>query len=88
MNELVQELAKQAGFNHPDAVGMSEMYAYFDHIKFAQLIVDECIGKIESYTIPVGNCAAGEMACEWTYDALKEIRGDIQEHFATKELQK
>ena len=32
--------------------------------KFAELIVRECIDKIETYRIPVGNSAAGEMACE------------------------
>ena len=49
--------------------------------KFAELIVRECIEKIETYRIPVGNSAAGEMACEWTYDALKEIRDEIKECF-------
>ena len=52
--------------------------------KFAELIVAECINKIETYQIPVGNSAAGEMACEWTYDALKEIRNEIKEHFGVK----
>jgi len=46
--------------------------------------VCECIDKIETYRIPVGNSAAGEMACEWTYDALKEIRDDIKETFGVK----
>ena len=49
--------------------------------KFAELIVRECIDKIETYRIPVGNSASGELACEWTYDALKEIRDDIKETF-------
>jgi hypothetical protein len=49
------------------------------------LIVGECINKIETYRIPVGNSAAGEMACEWTYDALKEIRDDIKETFGVQE---
>jgi hypothetical protein len=53
--------------------------------KFAQLIVKECIHKIEKYRIPVGNSAAGEMACEWTYDALKEIRDEIKKHFGDEE---
>ena len=53
--------------------------------KFAELIVRECIDKIETYRIPVGNSAAGEMACEWTYDALKEIRDEIKEHFGVEE---
>jgi hypothetical protein len=25
------------------------------------------------------------MACEWTYDALKEIRDEIKEHFGVEE---
>lgn len=47
----------------------------------AQLVALECIDKIETYRIPVGNSSAGELACEWTYDALKEIRDDIRETF-------
>jgi hypothetical protein len=53
--------------------------------KFAELIVRECIDKIETHRIPVSNSAAGEMACEWTYAALKEIRDEIKEHFGVKE---
>ena len=52
--------------------------------KFAELIVRECIDKIETYRIPVGNSAAGEMACEWTYSAMKEIRDEIKEHFGVE----
>ena len=68
----------------------AKLQAYYDaqqdHIeKFAELIVAECIDKIETYRIPVGNSAAGEMACEWTYDALKEIRNAIKEHFGVQE---
>lgn len=37
-----------------------------------------CVDIIEAYQIPVGNSAAGEMACEWTYDALHEIRDTIR----------
>ena len=44
MNERIKELAEQAGYKHPDAVGMCEDYAYFDHQKFAELIVRECAG--------------------------------------------
>ncbi len=51
---------------------------------YGKLIVKECIDEIESYQIPVGNSAAGEMACEWTYDALKEIRQNIKDKFEIK----
>ena len=85
----IRDLAEQAGMTD-NKFGM-----YFakdkhdedgvDLEKFAELIVAECIDKIETYRIPVGNSAAGEMACEWTYDALKEIRDEIKEHFGVEE---
>jgi hypothetical protein len=53
--------------------------------KFAELIVRECIDKIETLRIPVSNTAAGEMACEWTYYALGDIRDKIKEHFGVEE---
>lgn len=39
---------------------------------------ERCIDIIELYRIPVWNSASGEMACEWTYDALKTIRDAIR----------
>ena len=73
MNERLTQLAKQAQVEH-----------CISHVRlqeFAELIVRECIDKIETHRIPVGNSAAGEMACEWTYAALKEIRDDIKQDF-------
>jgi hypothetical protein len=91
MNERIKELAKEAGFeidNGPLLPGLTTitmkvggLYVGVPVEKFAELIVRECIDKIETYRIPVGNSAAGEMACEWTYDALKEIRDEIKQHF-------
>ena len=50
--------------------------------RFAALVAaaerEACVDIIEAYQIPVGNSAAGELACEWTYDALHEIRDDIR----------
>ena len=78
MNQRIKELLEQAGAKY---VTMPKDTVYE---KFAELIVAECIDKIETYRIPVGNSAAGEMACEWTYDALKEIRDEIKEHFGVE----
>lgn len=50
MNERIKLLAEQAGYKHPDAVGMIEDYAYFDHEKFAELIVKECIQTLHNNT--------------------------------------
>lgn len=83
MNEQIKELILEAGFPKFD-----EMYVVTDGKeleKFAELIVKECVEKIETYQIPVGNSAAGEMACEWTYASLKELRDDIKEHFGVEE---
>ena len=57
----------------------------FSKEKFAELIVRECLDKIETHRIPVGNSAAGEMACEWTYEALTEVRDEIKKHFGVEE---
>ena len=46
MNERIKQFAEQAGYKHSDAVGMCEDYAYFNHEKFAQLIVRECAGIV------------------------------------------
>ena len=81
MNERIRELFLQAGFHPPVVKRMGDEYKFE---KFAELIVRECIDKIETYRIPVGTSAVGEMACEWTYDALKEIRDDIKEHFGVE----
>lgn len=79
MNEQIRELARQAEFSEKD------LHIQGDNFQmFAELIVRECIDKIETYRIPVGNSAAGELACEWTYNALENIRDDIREHFGVE----
>ena len=91
MNERIKELAEQAKKYALDAmIKMTDkeqalkVYSESYDTKFAELIVRECIDKIETYQISVGNSPAGEMACDWTYDALKEIRDDIKETFGLK----
>jgi hypothetical protein len=89
MNPKVRELAEKAGFifwqdeewKPQDAV--IDWSAQYDSEleKLTNLVIQECIDKIEIYRIPVGNSPAGEMACEWTYAALKDIRDEIKETF-------
>ena len=91
MNERIKELAHKADFIGKKNNGAEWRWGYIDPElaekleTFAELIVRECIDKIETHRIPVGNSAAGEMACEWTYSALKEIRDEIKEHFGVEE---
>lgn len=86
MNDRLKELAEQATntlINQSSTYGVEVLYN-FDKEKFAELIIQECIDSIETYEIPIGNSPAGEMASEWTYDALKTIRDDINEKFGIK----
>ena len=39
---------------------------------------ERCVRIVEAHQVPVGNSAAGEMAAEWTMDALREIRDAIR----------
>ena len=76
METKLQTLVKQIGTD------VSGKWIAVDKIdQLTELIVQECVDKIESYRIPVGNSSSGELACEWTYAALKEIRDEIKEHF-------
>jgi hypothetical protein len=85
MNERIKQLWAQAGGNYDGGNQHTwPQYTIDDPEKFAELIIKECIDKIETHRIPVGNSAAGEMACEWTYSALKEIRDEIKEHFGVE----
>lgn len=52
--------------------------------RFAELIIQECLDKIETHKIPSGNSPAGELAAEWTYDSLLAISINIREHFGVK----
>ena len=40
---------------------------------------ERCVMIIINHKIPVGNSPAGEMAAEWTLDALREVRDMILE---------
>ncbi len=79
MNERIEGLWWKARIGYNNQNCDPEVFE-----KFAELIIKECINKIETYQISVGNSAAGEMACDWTYDALKEIRTDIKETFGLR----
>jgi hypothetical protein len=86
MNERIKQLAQQANITIvPEPFDDASRTWNENMKKFAEAIVRECINKIETHQIPVGNSAAGEMACEWTYDALKQVRDEIKEHFGVEE---
>ena len=80
MNERIQELMRQAGTDS------SGKWMGVEHAeRLVSLVIQQCVDRIETYRIPVGNSAAGELACEWTYKALEDIRDEILETFGIKE---
>jgi hypothetical protein len=83
MNEKIKSISEHTGLA---VYGLGLDREKFERAltRYTDSVVKECINKIETYQIPVGNSAAGEMACEWTYDALKEIRAEIKEHFGVE----
>ena len=89
MNEHIKKLAENAGFGPKWFERSQDGYPALPYQgileNFAESIIRECVREIETYRIPVGNSAAGEMACEWTYDALKEVRDNIKDHFGIKQ---
>ena len=85
MNERIKQLAIEAKLIAPEYNGFDHTRLSISQQRFAELIVKECIEKIETHRIPVRNSPAGELACEWTYDALKCVRDEIKEHFGVEE---
>jgi hypothetical protein len=85
MNEKINALFNVCGFPNDEIMEIildANKSLYIQ--RFAELIIQECIDKIETHKIPVGNSAAGELAAEWTYDALDAISINIREHFDIK----
>jgi hypothetical protein len=83
MNDNLNTLAKQSGI---DLYGLGRDREKWEKClqTFSTLIIQECLDKIETHKIPVGNSAAGELAADWTYDALDTISSNIREHFGVK----
>ena len=73
MNEKIDQLARAAGFKHPDHVGLCEEYAYFDHVRFAELIVQECIDIVSPYAVRMENFDGGHPIA------------DLKKHFGVEE---
>ena len=74
MNDLIKKLAEQAGFI--DRGNNHTAYMNFDHEKFAELIVRECI-----WALWTEECRTSDLASEeYTRGSNK-----IKEHFGVKE---
>lgn len=85
MNETLESLLYNSGLTAQGGWEELDSYQRDCVLKLVELTVNACVDKLETYRIPVGNSRSGELACEWTYSALKEIRDDIWTHFGVKQ---
>ena len=80
MNERIKQLAEQAAGTKKY---VPPVWQFFDDEleTLVKLVAKECVTIIESQRVSVGNSPAGELACEWTMDALRDCRDEIKDHF-------
>ena len=83
MNERIQALAKEAGFI--DRGTNHTAYMNFDHEKFAELIVKECIDKITTYDLVPGHSAKWEDIYYTHARLLQDLGEELKEHFGVEE---
>ena len=85
MNERIQELAEQAGFlvDRSGSIMVSFTSNGDSEVKkFAELIVRECLNRIEQ------NRSSGENTDSWTITrdmAFQQMKEDLREHFGVTE---
>jgi hypothetical protein len=70
MNERIKELAEQVYGS-----------AHHDDFKFAELIVRECISKIETYDLVPGHSAKWEDIYDIHVRLLQNLGEELKEHF-------
>ena len=73
MNDLIKKLAEQAGFI--DRGTNHTAYMSFDHEKFAELIVQECVKVAHPKLTDVGKRAAG----------MRLVQKRLEQHFGVEE---
>ena len=73
MNERIKELAEQAGFI--DRGTNHTAYMNFDHEKFAELIIEECVEVAHPKLTDVGEWAAG----------MRLVQKRLKQHFGVEE---
>ena len=80
MNELIKELAREAGLLAYNPEGPPTKLE-----KFAQLIVKECIDKITTYDLVPGHSAKWEDIYDIHARLLQDLGEELKEHFGVEE---
>ena len=75
---LPEDDIEHDGYGKLYKYGHSDAQLRARDLEVARVVLEAAAKVLTEHQIPVGNSAAGEMACRWTYDALKECRDDIR----------
>ena len=82
MNERIRELANQCYETGPIGKDGWPEYSRLNEQKFAELIVRECVNRIEQ------NRSSGENTDSWTITrdmAFHQMKEDLKKHFGVEE---
>ena len=85
MNERIKQLAVEAGMivGEPNGFDMTRLMP--KEVKFAELIVRECIEKITTYDLVPGHSAKWEDIYDIHTRLLQDLGEELKEHFGIEE---
>jgi hypothetical protein len=78
-DDLVERLR---GYATPDDVADELMEQAADRIEALEAALHEMLEIVATHRVYVGNSPAGELACEWTMDSIKEIHAKMEDVLA------
>lgn len=81
MNERINELLEQAGYN-PAWSTKADREEYLDLEKFAQLIIQACVQKVSEWDMGINDLVGSKDA---TSQVARDIVAEIKEHFGAEE---
>jgi hypothetical protein len=85
MNERIKLLALQAGMIVGEANGFDKTKLTPIELKFAELIVQECIKTITEYDLVPGHSAKWEDIYDIHARLLQDLGEELKEHFGVEE---
>ena len=80
LHELANEQADR--IEKLEAANLKQSLITVDHLSRIEKLnaaLREMLDIVATHRVYVGNSPAGELACEWTMDALKEIHAKMEE---------
>jgi len=84
---LVRYESSVAAFGMEAGFPMKDVRVVQEYIEQLEAALREMLEIVATHRVYVGNSPAGELACEWTMDAIKEIYAKMEDVIARKALE-